>query len=250
MIVLRASWAVNEPLRMLFAETLGRRTDEPRRYTLRGSGCAVFLRSRGSDLRVFHEVFCYQGYALSDRARSALTKAPVGIDAGAHIGLFTLFLCEAVPGVSVRAFEPDPENATIARVNLETLINAGRVELVEAAAGTCHGPIPFMTGLGMTSRRAPPERAKTSVSQVDLFEHLDGVGLLKLDIEGAEWDILRDPRWRKHMPSCLFMEWHALIEDQREPDPMNELERLLVGADEVEHTVFDRGLVGHVWAYR
>ncbi len=251
MIVMRACAAVNEPLAMLLSETLGQRFEAPRRFTLRRSGRALYLRPRSSDLRVFHEIFCYRGYELPDHVRRVLSETPVVVDAGANIGLFALFVCESVAGVKVKAFEPDPENAVIARRTLAGLIDAGRVELVEAAVGTFDGQISFLTGMGMISRRAPPgdDRA-TSVPQVDLLEELDGVGLLKLDIEGAEWDILRDPRWPKRMPACLVIEWHALHEDQREPDPLGELARQLSAADDVQHTVFDAGLVGQVWAVR
>jgi FkbM family methyltransferase len=153
--------------------------------------------------------------------------------------------------VKVTAFEPDPENAHIARLTLSPLIRAGQVELVEAAVGIREGQIPFVTGMGMTSRRAAPgENRATPVRQIDLLDQLDGVGLLKLDIEGSEWDILRDPRWGVRQPACLVMEWHALHDDRREQDPLGQLTRLLAAADELEHTPFVPGLVGHLWAFR
>jgi FkbM family methyltransferase len=250
-IAVRVSRAVNEPVALLWAESLGGRSGQPRRFTLRRSDRAIHIRPRSSDLRVFHEIFCYQGYALPDRARSILEEKPIAVDAGAHIGLFTVFLCDAEPRLKVKAFEPDPDNAALARLNLRPLIDAGRVELVEAAAGTFDGQISFLTGLGMISRRASSSAGQqASVPQVDLFAHLDGVGLLKLDVEGAEWDILRDPRWREHLPACLVMEWHGLIDDQLVADPEGEAVRLLVGFGEVDSTVFHPGMVGHVWAFR
>jgi FkbM family methyltransferase len=250
-IVLRACSLVDESLAMLLSELPGRRSGIARRFTLRRSGQAVYLRSRSSDLRVFHEVLYYRAYDLPERARHALSEHRAAIDAGAHIGLFTLFLCESVPGATVTAFEPDPENAHIARLTLAPLIRAGQVELVEAAVGTRERQIPFVTRMGMTSRRAAPgESRATPVRQIDLLDQLDGVGLLKLDIEGAEWDILRDPRWSVRQPACLVMEWHALHDDHREQDPVGQLTRLLAGADEVEHTPFAPGLVGHLWAFR
>lgn len=248
---MRACGAVNEPIAMLLSEIFGQRSEAPRRFTLRRSGCALYLRPRSSDLRVFHEIFCYRGYELPDHVRRLLSEMPLVIDAGANIGLFALFVCQSVVGVKVKAFEPDPQNALIARRTLAGLIDAGRVELVEAAVGTFEGRISFVTGMGMISRRAAPGDDRAAlVWQVDLLEELQGVGLLKLDIEGAEWDILRDRRWSKRMPACLVMEWHALHEDQREPNPVGEVARLLSAANDVQHTVFDAGVVGHVWAFR
>lgn len=250
MIVARACALVNEPLAIALGE-MGRRRGIVRRFTLRHSGHAVYLRSRSTDLRVLHEVFAYRGYDPPEKARIALSRKPVALDAGANIGLFTLFLCESVPGVKVTAFEPDSQNAEIARRTLASLIQSGQVELIEVAVGTCAEEIPFVAGYGMTSRRAVAgEQGTVLVRQVDVFEHLDGVGLLKLDIEGAEWDILRDPRWSDLMPPSVVMEWHGLHDNQREPNPLEELKLLLPAARVFEHTPFVPGVVGHLWAFR
>ncbi|MGI8506845.1 MAG: FkbM family methyltransferase [Solirubrobacteraceae bacterium] len=249
-IVLRACALVNEPVVIALGE-MRRRRGSVRRFTLRHSGHAVYLRSRSTDLNVLHEVFSYRGYDPPAQARIALSRRPVAVDAGANIGLFTLFLCESVPGVKVTAFEPDSENVAIARRTLAPLIQSGQVELLEVAVGTCAGEIPFVAGRAMTSHRAVAgEPGTVRVRQVDVFEHLNGVGLLKLDIEGAEWDILRDPRWSDRMPPSVVMEWHGVHDNQREPDPLEELKHLLSAAQVVQHTPFVPGVVGHLWAFR
>ncbi len=207
----------------------------------------MYLRPRSTDLVVFHEIFCHRGYELPERAHAALSEQPVAIDAGANIGLFTLFLCDTAPETKVIAFEPDPENARIARLTLAGLIEAGQVELIEKAVGTRAWEIPFVAGLQMTSHRAgPDEHGRIRVQQVDLFEHLQDVGLLKLDIEGAEWEILRDPRWPQAMPASVVLEWHGL----HETEPARQLERSFSTAEIFDHVQFVPDIVGHLWAFR
>ena len=46
---------------------------------------------------------------------------------------------------------------------------------------------------------------------VDVFATLEGhVALLKIDIEGAEWAILEDPRLAALDAEAIVLEWHAM----------------------------------------
>jgi hypothetical protein len=43
---------------------------------------------------------------------------------------------------------------------------------------------------------------------VDVFPMLKDADLVKIDIEGAEWAILTDPRFRELSAAALFLEYH------------------------------------------
>lgn len=125
------------------------------------------------------------------------------IDLGANLGKFTELL--AAHCDRVIAFEPDPWTAARLRENLAHLDN---VEVIEAAAGTQDGTLSMYRARAYDS---DPEKHSESTSafaeklnidpdrridvrQVDFPAFLKGlptrVGLLKIDIEGAEVALL------------------------------------------------------------
>jgi FkbM family methyltransferase len=124
------------------------------------------------------------------------TPAPRVLDCGANIGLATLWLKRQFPGAVVTAFEADPTIAAILRRNLAAN-GALDVEIVEAAVWTSEGTVAFssegsdsgsVASLGVTAGRSIEVRA------VRLRDRMVGerIDLLKLDIEGAERDVLGD----------------------------------------------------------
>jgi hypothetical protein len=66
------------------------------------------------------------------------------------------------------------------------------------------------------------------VPVVDLLKTNHDVELLKMDIEGAEWDILTDPRLSELKARAIVLEWHSI--GCPEPDPHKAAARLLVEA--------------------
>ncbi len=243
---------VATPWRLALAEMFSTDTNA-RAWQLR-TGETVWMRPGTSDLLSLVEVYRQQLYRLPNRVRDMLDETPIVIDAGANIGLFTLYVCKQHPSVRVKAFEPDPANAEVASKNLAALIEAGRVELCQAAVGTADSELRFATGLGMNSRAAiRGDRCVVVVPQTDLLKQTASAGLLKLDAEGAEWGILRDSRWPTQAPRSVVMEWHSLWADGPEPDAANEILRLVRRAGltvEAEPFVADPPLVGGFWAWR
>ena len=87
------------------------------------------------------------------------------------------------------------------------------------------------------------------VEQQDVLALAAGADLLKLDVEGAEWPILGDPRFVADPPRVVAMEYHAI--GAPGPDPRAEAERLLRAAglqtaDIRRHAHGD----GMLWAWR
>ena len=250
----RAARLVTKPLSLLWTE-LGPGHSSLHRWILRANGRAVWLRSRTSDLQVFVEIFCRGLYRVPDAARKIIETRPTVIDAGANIGLFSVFIADELPTTRIIAYEPDPDNAAVAVRNLSGLIATGRVEFHEAAVGASNDTISFASGLGMNSHvlgRSAGGTGARVVQQIDLLPQMREVGLLKLDVEGAEWEILRDQRLSTSTPRCLVMEWHALHHDVQESQPQAQLMQLLQnsGFTVVSDPPNDVNLVGGLWAWR
>jgi FkbM family methyltransferase len=133
-------------------------------------------------------------------------------DVGAHIGLYTLLFAQRVGKEGhVHAFEPEPENFGRLRANL-ALNNIETVRLVRAAAAAESGTATlhvFRPGLGAWHSLGRPTlpdpfvhgqtvepTAEMQVPTVTLDEYcahsgVERIDLLKLDVEGAEVDVLR-----------------------------------------------------------
>ncbi|MHA6324575.1 FkbM family methyltransferase [Roseivivax sp. CAU 1753] len=127
----------------------------------------------------------------------------IGIDLGANLGKYTRQMAAGCH--TVYAFEPDPWTAARLRDNIADLDN---VIIEEAAVGTAPGTVTLYrrTDFGGADDRASEgssifaEKSNVTtdnaveVRQIDFLAFLRGldrdVGVLKIDIEGAEVDLL------------------------------------------------------------
>lgn len=117
------------------------------------------------------------------------------VDAGAHVGLFSLKA--AVHASRVFAIEPHPVTCTLLTLNLKQ--NAiDNVTVIQKALWSSPTSLTLMNGAhsaanSVTAMRSDGERAEA----VTLEEVLHGSGpidLLKLDVEGAEFGVIADAR--------------------------------------------------------
>jgi len=144
-----------------------------------------------------------------------LSSGDTFYDIGANVGFFTVIAARRVgPAGRVVAFEPVHSNAALLRRNLAA--NAfENAEIVEAAVGDRSGSVPFLSRTAVDGKVHP--RGDTQVRMVRLDDlDLPAPDLVKIDAEGAEFDVLRGAR--------------ALIERHR-PTIVCELHRTVTAAD-------------------
>jgi FkbM family methyltransferase len=111
------------------------------------------------------------------------------IDAGAYIGDTSAYFLSKYPSLKVVALEPDAENEKIARKNLAAY--EGRVHLLNKAlsssSGIVHVAGTFDSALISNSGRVVESTTVTGLMTIMGWDNLD---ILKMDIEGAELDVL------------------------------------------------------------
>ena len=117
------------------------------------------------------------------------------VDAGAHIGTYTLLASRAVgPTGRVIAIEPDPYNARALEANVRRE-GSGNVTIVGKAVADAPGRARFQQSLGTISSsfearagRGPFRELDTEVTSVDAELAGADIGpvVVKLDVEGAE----------------------------------------------------------------
>lgn len=167
----------------------------------------------------FRSIFRQQEYCFT-----AANDEPRIIDCGANIGLAVLYWKSKFPKAHVIAFEPDPELARVLRSNL-TSANVSDVTVEEKAVWVSDGSLKFIqqgAGGGRLGDGA------ITVATVRLRDFLDqDVDFLKIDIEGAEVDVLSDCRGSLDRVKNLFVEYHSFGD---RPQRMEELVGVLSGA--------------------
>lgn len=156
--------------------------------------------------------------------------APSIIDCGANMGLATLYWKQKWPDATVVAFEADPNVFKVLAENCRAFDLTG-VTLIQAAVWTEQCTMPFWQEGGAAGRLAtgPGTNDRTvEVQTVALADHLtDHVDLLKLDIEGAEVDVVASCASRLHLVERLFVEWHSFADA---PQRLHELLAVLAEA--------------------
>ncbi len=177
-----------------------------------GDGLQVYTQSVLETRYIYDEIFqqgCYSGLQLPD--------SPLVFDVGGNIGMFVLFIKDKYPGAEVISFEPMPDSIELFGKNME-LHGLDDVTLHRTALGSKPEEgvtFSFFPMLPANSTRYPEikEQPKAQMAQMSdraladqmyfaqevtvdverlaayLPEDRD-IDLLKVDVEGAEADVL------------------------------------------------------------
>ncbi len=160
-----------------------------------------------SFLSAWDEIFVNRIYEIAANADAV----PTLVDAGANIGLAALFWKWRYGHFKYMGYEPDPIVAACCRENLRTWDVDG--VLIEAAVGASDGTAHFRPdGADGGRLSASGEGASTELHVV--VKRLASVlpprvDLLKIDVEGAESEVLADIGPSLHCVRALFVEWHS-----------------------------------------
>jgi FkbM family methyltransferase len=122
------------------------------------------------------------------------------VDAGAHVGLTSIWFATRYPKATIIAIEPERANYKLMVRNLAAFPN---VTPVEAALWSHRGVVAIDDpGAGTWGFQTAELNGKAtsgatveSLTVEDIMErfHLDRIDLLKVDIEGAEKEVFSDP---------------------------------------------------------
>lgn len=176
-----------------FAHKFNLTQASPARFELR-SGTRIEVPREV--MHEFKEVFFDEAY-LTGMPLSVPAGADI-VDIGANIGSFSVFAAARFAGSRVIAFEPDVINFKMLAQNA-ALQPAGRVIPVEAAIAGAAGTLTFRRmeaeGISTSGSLVRKKGQEMVVKAITLEQALDDAGiaqcaLLKMDCEGAEFDIL------------------------------------------------------------
>ena len=162
-------------------------------YRLR-NGLQLEARPRTLDVAVLKDVFFHQVYTPLG---FEIEPNSIVLDIGAHVGAFAASAARSAPGVTVYAFEPSPDNFALLSSNM-ALNSLSNVRLAQCAVTGCGGvrqlhvaDSPSECSLHIKK----PGAVQIPVSSITLAEiveqnTIESIDLLKMDCEGAEYEIL------------------------------------------------------------
>lgn len=177
------------------------------------SGIVPFLRYRFqvpdalSFVWQFKEIFTDESYRFSTDVAK-----PVILDCGANIGTSLAYFRQTYPQARIIAFEADPAIGIVLAQNLKDN-GINDIDVVNKAVWINDEGLDFGSGeadgasmFSETGRRLVP-----SVRLRDYLLRETRIDMLKIDIEGAETDVLVDCADALAHVRNLFIEYHAYI---------------------------------------
>lgn len=152
----------------------------------------------------FLDCFIFNVYGLGQGLREVQRI----LDIGANLGFFSLAARDYYPGAAIHAYEPNPRMMAALLSNTDGLA----IEIHSEALGGEAGYVTIIDeGASNAAQTLPGARSASSVRQISLqtaIERMGGsVDLLKLDCEGAEWEILKSEKCWKSIRN-IRMEYH------------------------------------------
>jgi FkbM family methyltransferase len=137
------------------------------------------------------------------------------LDIGAHVGIVSCYLARRWPAARIYAFEPHPANYARLRRNVE--VNGCTNVVAFGAAVTADGRDLMLYGDHTTNTGGysaygggPDTHAVTSLPLPAILQdaEISHIALLKLDCEGAEYELLTTFPWDRVTVDHLIMEVH------------------------------------------
>ncbi len=198
-------------------------------------GRPFYFLNKNSLLFLYDEIIRQQIY----RFRTADTSPRI-IDGGANIGMGLVYFKHLYPDARIVAFEPDPAAFATLAANAQAY-DTKSIELRQEALWTSSGTQRFHCEPSTLGGRIDASELGPDVLSVGtqrLRDLLDqDTALLKLDVEGAETELLEDCGDALQRVEHLFVEYHSFA------DRPQTLHRLL-------HVVHNAGFRYHMHVFQ
>jgi FkbM family methyltransferase len=176
----------------------------------------VFLRLKTTDIELYGKIFADREYRFE-----AVRQPKVIVDAGANIGLASVFFANVFPKATIIAIEPEQTNFILLKKNVAAY---PKVIPVQAALWNKNDPVnlthpgtnagwdkwAFRTESGQegSKNKVFHQIQGMTVDKIMRDHGLDFIDVLKVDIEGAEKEIFADPSEWINKVGIIIIELH------------------------------------------
>lgn len=192
-------------------------SDKPHKIEFLGGRLSI--RSRVEFLHSLHEIFIDEVYKQKFE-----NESPYIIDCGANIGLSVIYMKKLYPSAEIIAFEPDEYNHAYLEKNIAAF-GFSNVTIYKEAIWKENTFLNFQSEGSLGSRIGGIEGEATKVKSKRLKDLIERpVDFLKLDIEGAEYEVLKDIQDKLNLVNNIFLEYHGMFNQNNE---LNEMLQIL-----------------------
>lgn len=187
-------------------------------FTIRLHGFKIKANDARALVGMYREIFLQKQYDFK-----ADSKSPLIIDCGANIGIATLFYKKNIPQAQIICIEADPAVADVLMENVKEN-NLQEITVIDKAAWINENEKLLFSNQGSDSGSVFGTGSKIEVTTMrlkDLISSHKEIDMLKMDIEGAEIDVLEDCAEGLNHVKKAFVEFHSF------PAKPQELEKVL-----------------------
>lgn len=147
-------------------------------------------------------------------------EKPLILDCGANMGVSVLFFALNYPKATIHAFEPEVPIFEVLQKN-KNAYGWPNVTLHQMAVWNSETTLEFYTdhGMGGSVENVYKKQKPTKVRTIRLADYLQQqVAMLKMDIEGAEYQVLKDCESFLHNVENIFVEYHSFSNKEQHLD--------------------------------
>jgi len=189
-------------------------------------GMKIAFPDYGWFCHLWREIFILENYYFESK-----NTKPYIIDAGSNIGMSIYYFKFLYPSSRIVAFEPDPQAFNFLKKNIRQN-NFKDVTIHNIALGPNTGtitlyqdPIVEASGINTTKVRYASfgdkeKGVEVEMKPLSLFLDAATIDLLKIDIEGAEYEVFEELRNKPNTIKRIFLELHQSDDFKNEAIPM------------------------------
>lgn len=139
---------------------------------------------------------------------------PYIIDCGANLGMSIIYFKQLYPKATIIAFEADDYIFGFLEKNIKSF-EYENVKILNKAVWNCDDTLSFLVEGGAGGRLESESTSGTfkQVQCISLKKYIIGqkVDFLKIDIEGAEYEVLKDIEEELVNVESMFIEYHSML---------------------------------------
>lgn len=164
----------------------------------------------------FHEIFVEEYYKFKTQNQN-----PIILDCGANIGLSAIYFKKIFPGAKIYCYEPDELVFECLSQNIKSF-GFDDVELIKKAVWIDNNGVNFFSE-GADGSSIFSDKAIKKVESIkfrEVLKSFNNVDFLKMDIEGAEVEVIKDCENEIAKIKNVFIEYHSFVNSKQQLDAL------------------------------